>query len=154
MAAPRARGYRGVNKTRRGRDLLMPKREALVEVQNVVASVAFNQSFDLLSIVKAFPVMVAWNPDRFPGLVFKLKDPRTATLIFSSGRMVCTGAKSEILARRAVRRVVDELKSRGIVITSGPVVRSRMWLPPSAWAGGSTWNVPSTPRGHIPDGRA
>jgi transcription initiation factor TFIID TATA-box-binding protein len=49
-----------------------------------------------------------------------LKKPKTTTLIFGSGKMVCTGAKSESQARKAVTRVVEELKRNGIVILRKP----------------------------------
>jgi transcription initiation factor TFIID TATA-box-binding protein len=52
--------------------------------------------------------------------VFRLKRPKTATLIFSSGKMVCTGAKSEKESRRAVMTVVKELKKGGIIIIGKP----------------------------------
>ena len=52
--------------------------------------------------------------------MFKLKRPKTATLIFSSGKMVCTGAKSEKESRRAVMTVVKELKKGGIIIIGKP----------------------------------
>jgi transcription initiation factor TFIID TATA-box-binding protein len=52
--------------------------------------------------------------------VFRLKRPKTATLIFNSGKMVCTGAKSEKEARRAVMKVIKELKKGGILIISKP----------------------------------
>jgi len=55
--------------------------------------------------------------------VFRLKRPKTATLIFSSGKMVCTGAKSEKESRRAVMTVVKELKKGGIIIISKPDLR-------------------------------
>jgi len=58
----------------------------------------------------------------FPGLVFRLKKPKTATLIFNSGKMVCTGAKSEAQAKLAVGRVVRELRRGGIVIPGNPEV--------------------------------
>ena len=57
-----------------------------------------------------------YHPDQFPGLVFRLKSPKTATLIFSSGKMVCTGAKSERQSREAVNEVVRRLKKGGIPI--------------------------------------
>ena len=57
-----------------------------------------------------------YHPDQFPGLVFRLKTPKTATLIFSSGKMVCTGAKSEKQSREAVQEVVKRLKKGGIPI--------------------------------------
>ena len=92
-----------------------------VEVQNVVAVVSLDQKFDLLAIVKVFR-NVEYRPKRFPGLVFRLKRPKTATLIFTSGKMVCTGAKSEKMARSAVMKVVRELKKAGIIILGSPKI--------------------------------
>ncbi len=93
----------------------LTKHEAYINIVNVVASATLNQKIDLNSIVRLFPG-VEYRPEQFPGLVYRLKKPKTATLIFSSGKMVCTGATSEKLARKAVMRVVNELKMNGIVI--------------------------------------
>jgi len=94
----------------------MPKVAATVNIENVVASATLRQNIDLNAVVKTFP-SVEYRPEQFPGLVFRLKKPKTATLIFNSGKMVCTGAKSENQAKKAVRRVVRELKNNGILIT-------------------------------------
>lgn len=94
----------------------MPKVAATVNIENVVASATLKQTIDLNTVVKTFP-SVEYRPEQFPGLVFRLKKPKTATLIFNSGKMVCTGAKSENQAKKAVRKVVRELKSNGILIT-------------------------------------
>jgi len=56
--------------------------------------------------------VVNYQPKRFPGLVFKLKRPRTTTLIFSTGKMVCTGARSGRDAVRALKKVVKTLTIR------------------------------------------
>jgi transcription initiation factor TFIID TATA-box-binding protein len=93
----------------------VPQTKAIVSIENVVASASINQRVDLNQIVKNF-VDVEYHPDKFPGLVFRLKSPKTATLIFSSGKMVCTGAKSEDQSRRAVQEVVRRLKQGGIPI--------------------------------------
>jgi len=98
------------------------KRKTLTEIQNVVASATLGQDLDLSSIVRAFPG-VEYRPESFPGLVFRLKKPKTATLVFRSGKMVCTGAKSERQARKAVMKVVDELKRNGIVISGKPDIQ-------------------------------
>jgi len=98
------------------------KRKALTEIQNVVASATLGQDLDLSSIVRAFPG-VEYRPESFPGLVFRLKKPKTATLIFRSGKMVCTGAKSERQSRKAVMKVVNELKRNGIVISGKPDIK-------------------------------
>ncbi|MDA4121300.1 MAG: TATA-box-binding protein [Thaumarchaeota archaeon] len=93
----------------------MPQTKAIVSIENVVASASINQRVDLNLITKNF-IDVEYRPDRFPGLVFRLKNPKTATLIFSSGKMVCTGAKSEEQSRKAVEEVVRRLKKGGIPI--------------------------------------
>ena len=93
-----------------------------IRIENVVASVTLNQRFDLNAIVKSNPG-VEYNPKRFPGLVFRLKKPKTAILIFSTGKMVCTGAKSEKKAKQAVLKVVKELKNSGIIILGKPEIK-------------------------------
>lgn len=97
----------------------MPKTKAVINIENVVASASLNQKVDLKAVVKGFPG-VEFRPERFPGLVFRLKKPKTATLIFSTGKMVCTGAKSEKQSRRAVMTIVKELKKGGIIISGKP----------------------------------
>ncbi len=100
----------------------MPKVEASIRIENVVASATLNQRVDLNAVVKGYPG-VEYRPEQFPGLVFRLKRPKTATLIFNSGKMVCTGAKSEKEARRAVMKVVKELKKSGIIIIGKPELK-------------------------------
>lgn len=90
-----------------------------VTIQNVVASARFEHSVDLNAITKAFP-NVEYRPEVFPGLAFKLKKPKSCTLIFNTGKMVCTGTKSEKEALKAVRKVARELKRAGIIITGSP----------------------------------
>jgi transcription initiation factor TFIID TATA-box-binding protein len=100
----------------------MPKTQAIINIENVVASATLDQKVDLNAIVKGFPG-VEYRPEQFPGLVFRLKRPKTATLVFSSGKMVCTGGRSENEARRAIKNVVKELKNGGIIIIRKPELR-------------------------------
>ena len=93
-----------------------------VRIENVVATGSLDQKIDLLAIMKVF-VNAEYNPKRFPGLVFRLKRPKTTTLIFGTGKMVCTGAKSEKQAQSAIRKVVRELKNSGIIILSTPKIK-------------------------------
>jgi transcription initiation factor TFIID TATA-box-binding protein len=99
----------------------MSKRKSMIKIQNIVASVSLNQKIDLQEIVEKFP-QTEYNPSVFPGLVFRLKKPKTATLIFGTGKMVCTGAKSEKESRSAVEKVVKELRQQGIQINEKPLV--------------------------------
>ncbi len=96
--------------------------EDSIRIQNVVAAATLNQRFDLNAIVKGNPG-VKYNPKKFPGLVYRIKRPKTAILIFSTGKMVCTGAKSEKKAKLAVKKVVKELKNSGIIIPGKPEIK-------------------------------
>jgi transcription initiation factor TFIID TATA-box-binding protein len=97
----------------------MPKTKAVINIQNVVATGTLNQKVDLNAVAKSHPD-VEYRPKQFPGLVFRLKRPKTATLIFSTGKMVCTGARSGKESRRAIMRVIKELKKGGIIILGKP----------------------------------
>ena len=101
--------------------LNMPQTKPIVSVENVVASADVGQKMDLNEITRTFPD-VEYHPDQFPGLVFRLKTPKTATLIFTSGKMVCTGAKSEELSRKAVKTVVQKLRKGGIKVKKDATV--------------------------------
>lgn len=99
----------------------MPRPEPKTKIENVVASVVLNQRLDLDEIAATMP-NVEFDPEQFPGLVYRLKKPKTATLIFNSGKMVCTGAKSEKEAKRAVHKIVKNIKEAGITITGKPEI--------------------------------
>ncbi len=99
----------------------MTQTKPIISIVNVVVSASIDQLLDLKDITKKFPD-VEWNPDQFPGAVFRLKNPKTATLLFRTGKMVCTGAKSEELARKAVKTVVQKLRKGGIKIKKDATV--------------------------------
>jgi transcription initiation factor TFIID TATA-box-binding protein len=90
-----------------------------VRIENVVASATLEQKIELNAVVKGNPT-VEYNPEKFPGLVYRLKRPKTAVLIFRTGKMVCTGAKSSKEAKRAIKKVVRKLKRSGIIIVGKP----------------------------------
>lgn len=93
----------------------------IIEIVNVVASATIDQKLDLNDIQEKFPD-VEYNPDLFPGAVFRLQNPKTATLLFSTGKMVCTGSKSEDMARKAVKLVVQKMRKEKIKIKKDAVV--------------------------------
>ncbi len=93
----------------------MPQTKPIISIENVVASATIDEELDLKDITKKFPD-VEWNPDTFPGAVFRIKVPKTATLLFRTGKMVCTGGKSEAMAREAVKKIVQKLRKGKIKI--------------------------------------
>ena len=99
----------------------MTQTRPLIAIVNVVASATIDQRLDLVDITEKFPD-VEYHPEQFPGAVFRLKNPKTATLLFSSGKMVCTGAKSQELAEIAVSKVVEMLRKGKIKIKNNATV--------------------------------
>jgi len=99
----------------------MPTTKPMIDIVNVVASASIDQKLDLDEITKKFPD-VEWHPEQFPGAVFRIRNPKTATLIFRTGKMVCTGGKSEEMARKAVDTVVKKLRKGGIKIKKDATV--------------------------------
>ncbi|HEX17176.1 MAG TPA: TATA-box-binding protein, partial [Thermoplasmatales archaeon] len=58
---------------------------------------------------------VEYEPEQFPGLVYRLKEPRVAMLLFGSGKIVCTGARKIEDVSRAVDKLAAELSSLGLL---------------------------------------
>jgi len=83
--------------------------------------VTLNQRLNLEKIAERVPY-AEYSPEQFPGLVLRLQRPKTATLIFSSGKMVCTGAKSETEVHKAVRAIIKLLKNHGIKVEGEPII--------------------------------
>ena len=100
----------------------MPQTKPIISIVNVVASADISQKLDLNEITKKFPD-VEYHPDQFPGLVFRLQSPKTATLIFTSGKMVCTGSSSEEMATLAIRTVVAKLKKEKVKIKNEVMIK-------------------------------
>jgi len=94
---------------------------AKIKIENVVASTSLGQDFDL-AVIEGLLEGAEYNPQRFPGLVYRLKDPKTATLLFRSGKVVCTGAKSLDSVKLAVKRVSNDLESVGITVNPDPKI--------------------------------
>lgn len=100
----------------------MPKVE-FIHIENVVASVTLDQKIDLEKVARV-TLNVEYDPEQFPGLVYRLEKPKTATLIFSSGKMVCAGSKSEKEVHRAVDTILKELREIGVIDTdTKPVIQ-------------------------------
>jgi len=97
--------------------------KASIEIVNVVASATLKQTVDLDAVAKTFPNAEYPSP-RFPGVVFRLEKPKTATLIFGSGKMICTGGKSEKEATVAVSEVFKELTGKGLILPIEPETKT------------------------------
>ena len=64
-----------------------------------------------------------YNPEQFPGLVIRIKEPKTSALIFSSGKVVCTGARTMENVRLSINKIIKSLEKINIKITIKPEIK-------------------------------
>ena len=85
----------------------------VITIQNIVASGDLHTNIDLnmAAIVMEYAM---YEPEVFPGLIYRMQDPKTVFLIFSTGRIVCTGAKDKSVVREAVLKLNKEVRELGI----------------------------------------
>ncbi len=100
----------------------MQKLRPTTRIENVVASVILNEDLDLDEIAATMS-NIRYDPELFPAVIYSLKRPKTSTLIFRTGKMVCTGAKSVEEAHKAVKKIILNLKSADIRISNEPTVK-------------------------------
>jgi len=86
--------------------------ESTIDIVNVVASTKLAEAFDLPKI-EAELEGAEYNKKKFPGLVYRVKAPRAAFLIFTSGKIVCTGSKNIEDVRTVITTLAKKLKSNG-----------------------------------------
>ena len=101
-----------VNKLRRHKFKVKSKYE--VETQNIIASIDVNRELHLSSISTGLILdRVNYDPESFPGLIYKMDDIGVILLLFSSGKIVCTGAKNIEDASKALETIKEKLTSIG-----------------------------------------
>jgi transcription initiation factor TFIID TATA-box-binding protein len=83
-----------------------------IKIENIVASGSFDTRIKLDALVKNWE-NVEYEPEQFPGLVYRIQSPKVALLIFSSGKLVCTGAKSAADVKDVVSKVASKLHKLG-----------------------------------------
>ena len=80
-----------------------------ISIQNMVFSGDLGREFNLDTVALVLP-NCEFEPEIFPGIIYRVREPKAAILLFSSGRIVCTGVKSEHDAWRAIRKLLHELE--------------------------------------------
>lgn len=87
------------------------------DFRNIVSTVNLNCKLDLKKIA-LHARNAEYNPKRFAAVIMRIREPRTTALIFSSGKMVCTGAKSEEDSRLAARKYARIIQKLGFMVSS------------------------------------
>ena len=90
-----------------------------LKIENVVASTKLSDSLDLVSLAAQIPG-AEYNKKRFPGVVLRMQDPKIAALVFGSGKVVLTGAKSIPSLADGLAALVKMMKDLNVDITDNP----------------------------------
>ena len=91
------------------------------KIQNIVATTSLEKPIPLTKLARTQP-NTEYNPETFPGLVLRIKEPKSAVLVFSSGNLVCTGTKSVEQVKKVIEAVIKQLKKINVKITVKPKI--------------------------------
>jgi len=93
-----------------------------IKVVNIVVSSSLGHDIPLEKMAATLS-NTEYNPEQFPGLVIRIKEPKTSALIFSSGKIVCTGARSMDKVEESVQKIIKSLEKIGIKIEKKPELK-------------------------------
>ena len=93
-----------------------------IKVVNIVVSASLGQDIPLEKMAATLS-NTEYNPEQFPGLVIRIKEPKTSALIFSSGKIVCTGARSMDKVHESIKKIIKSLEKIKVKIKEVPEVK-------------------------------
>ncbi len=107
-------------KLRKGGVLITEKPE--VRIENVVASGSLGKRIDIEEVCRQTIMgrSVMYEPDQFPGAIYRMKSPYVVFLLFSSGEVVCVGAKKEEEVYEATEKLRLALEEIGVLYEEKP----------------------------------
>jgi transcription initiation factor TFIID TATA-box-binding protein len=85
-----------------------------IEIQNIVASASLGAELNLELAAYALPDVI-YEPEQFPGLIYRMREPKVVILLFTTGKLVITGAKKEEYIRTAVENLMQTAIEKGII---------------------------------------
>jgi transcription initiation factor TFIID TATA-box-binding protein len=90
-----------------------------IRVVNIVVSASLGHDIPLEKMAATLS-NTEYNPEQFPGLVIRIKEPKTSALIFSSGKIVCTGARSLDKVTESLKKIIKSLEKINVKIKQVP----------------------------------
>lgn len=92
-----------------------------LKVQNIVATTSLGKPISLTKLART-QSNTEYNPETFPGLILRVKKPKSAVLVFTSGNLVCTGTKSIQQVKQVIDSVIKQLRRINVKITDKPKI--------------------------------
>ena len=109
------------NKPNNTNEFLEFKMKSNLKIQNIVATASLGTKVPLVKLVRS-QANTEYNPEQFPGLVLRIKNPKSAVLVFSSGNLVCTGTKSTAQVKQVIIQVIKQLRKIGVKVIGVPKI--------------------------------
>ncbi len=97
------------------------KSKTSLKIQNIVATTSLGKEIPLTKLAKTI-ITTTYNPETFPGLILRVKKPKSAVLVFASGNLVCTGTKSVLQVKQVIEQVIKTLRKINIKVTGKPKI--------------------------------
>ncbi len=85
-----------------------------ITIQNIVASGDLHSRIDL-DLAQMTLERCLYEPEVFPGLIYRMKTPKAVFLLFSSGRIVCAGTNKESITKKSIYLLADHLRELGLI---------------------------------------
>lgn len=92
-----------------------------IQVVNIVVSTSLEHDIPLEKMAATLS-NTEYNPEQFPGLVIRIREPKTSALIFSSGKVVCTGARSMEKVEESIKKIIKSLEKINVKIKIKPKI--------------------------------
>ncbi|MBN1194443.1 MAG: TATA-box-binding protein [Methanomicrobiaceae archaeon] len=118
-------GAKSVDSLSKGLEILGNKLRALnidipekltYKIQNIVTSADLGTPINLNKIAVGFNLdRIEYEPEQFPGLVYRLEEPKVVVLLFGSGKLIITGGKQPEDAKKAVQKILSDLTNLGLM---------------------------------------
>ena len=93
-----------------------------IKIVNIVVSTSLEHDIPLEKMAATLS-NTEYNPEQFPGLVIRIKEPKTSALIFSSGKVVCTGARTIEKVEESIKKIIKSLAKINIKIKIKPEIK-------------------------------
>jgi len=93
-----------------------------IKVVNIVVSTSLEKDIPLEKMAATLS-NTEYNPEQFPGLVIRIKEPKTSALIFSSGKVVCTGARTMDEVKQSIQKIIKSLEKINVKVTIEPEIK-------------------------------
>ena len=100
---------------------MVDSKKSNLKIQNIVATTSLGKPVSLTKLART-QSNTEYNPEQFPGLVLRVKEPKSAVLVFSSGNLVCTGTKSIAQVKEVIEVVIKQIAKIGVKITDKPKI--------------------------------